>query len=215
MLVPAAMANGFTEAGPTLMTGVEVGMVTISVTMIGSSIGGIVTVDGGGGNVVLMVEPSSGTDCVKLEPEPMLATLLSPALVVNVIVAPPSAAPDKAIVREHAPPEGSVVGDAVEPFEQAIGPKVYAGDEITALLSDSPVEPTPIFDTVITRVAIAPDTTVPKPTLLGEKNTTGAATLISGVIVTESSTLIFSPLSARSSKVGTSSTLMISETVGI
>lgn len=157
---------------------------TVSFTMIGSSIVGIATVDGGGGNVMLMLEPISGIDCVKLEPDAVLVTLLSAALSVNVIVAPLGAGPDSVIVTVQAPPEGSVVGKELAPFEQVMGPRVKAEDDIAALVSASPVEPTPIFDTVTTRAAVASEATVPKPTLLGEKNTTGAATLISCVIVT-------------------------------
>lgn len=115
--------------------------------------------------------------------------LLSAALSVNVRVA--LAVPDcgaaYVTLIMHAPPEGSVIANDVLPFEQAIAPTVNPLPEgIAALVRVSAVEPVPIFETVMICVPEA----LPKPTLFVEKNTTGAATLISGVTVTESVTVI-------------------------
>jgi hypothetical protein len=57
--VPVVIAVGFVAAGPILITGMVDDGFTVSVTVIGSSIVGIATVDGGGGSVMLMFEPTS------------------------------------------------------------------------------------------------------------------------------------------------------------
>jgi hypothetical protein len=133
---------------------------------------------------------------VKLEPLGVLVRLLKAVLSVNVSVAfaVPANGAAYVILTRQAPPEGSVVGKELAPFEQSIGPNVNCGPEtaITALLSVSPVWPSPIFDTVMICVPVCPAATLPKPRLLVEKNTTGAVTLISGVTVTWSITVIIS-----------------------
>ena len=98
------------------------------------------------------------------------------------------------IVTWHAPPEGSVVGKEFASFEQLMDPMVNADGEgvIAALASTSPDWPSPIFDTAMTCVPAVPAATDPKPTVLGENDTTGAITLINGVMVTASWTVIIS-----------------------
>ena len=96
------------------------------------------------------------------------------------------------MVTWHAPPEGSVVRTDVAPFEHVTGPNENGADKVDIAVSVSAVWPSPIFDTVMTCAPVVPAATDPKPTVLGEKDTTGAITPISGVTVTVSCTVIIS-----------------------
>src|SRR5260370_41625709 len=78
----------------------------VSVTVIVSVMGSVATAGGGGGGGALLPPPFSAMDCVKFEPAGTLATLLRPALSVNVIV-PLAAGPEGAtneIVKLQTPP---------------------------------------------------------------------------------------------------------------
>jgi hypothetical protein len=193
------------------------GNVSMSVTVI-VSLSETETVAGGaGGADVVVPAPLSEMACVKLEPLTVLIRLLKPALSAKVMVAlggVPDAGAVYEIVTRQAPPDGRVVGKPLAPFEHAIGPNVNGvpEGEITAPLSNSPVGPSPIFDTVMVCAPTCPAATLPKPRLLVEKNATGAVTLISGVTVTPSFTVIAS-MSATSGNVSASVTVIVSLSV--
>src|SRR5580658_1112097 len=146
----------------------------------------------------------------------MLARLLRAALSVNVSVAlggGPDAGAAYEIVTRQAAPDGRVVDRDVAPFEQVIGPTangVPAG-EISAPLNVSPVTPSPASETVITCVPTAPAPTLPNPRLLVEKDATGTATLIRGVIVTTSFTIIVSSSTTSALTVMTAMALAVGD----
>src|SRR5260370_29398448 len=100
----------------------------VSVTAMVSVTGMLITAGGGGGGGALLPAPLSAMDCVKLDPVCRLATLLRPALSVNVMV-PLGAGPEGArneIAKLQAPPGGRVVGSEVAPLVQEMGPTVKA-----------------------------------------------------------------------------------------
>src|SRR5229473_2396996 len=100
----------------------------VSVMVIVSVMGIVTTAGGGGGGGAVLPAPLSAMDCVKLEPAWVLATLLRPALSVNVIV-PLGAGPEGArneIVKLQAPPAGNAVGSDVAPVVQVMAPTVNA-----------------------------------------------------------------------------------------
>src|SRR5260370_33990990 len=141
----------------------------VSVTVIVSVMGMVTTIGGGGGGGAVLPAPLSAMDCVKLEPAWVLATLLRPALSVNVIV-PLGAGPEGAtneIVKLQTPPAGSVVGSDVAPLVQEMGPTVKA--ELCEIAAEESVSgASPMSDAWIDCVAVCPAATLPKPRLPAE-----------------------------------------------
>ena len=87
----------------------------------------------------------------------------------------------------QAPPDGSVVKNDVAVFEQAI-PEIAKGEPGDIVAESIVSEASPISETVSVWLPSAP----PKPRLPAENSATGAATLISGVTVSLSVTVIVS-----------------------